>query len=134
MRPEIAAEVRDWFAAADEDLRAADVDLAASPPLIRDALFHSQQAVEKAIKGVLTAHSRTFRKTHDLDELATACVEVHESLQADLDPARELSVYAWHFRYPGPVEVPSIEEANEVRNVASAAVYALKRILADLDR
>jgi len=29
-----------------------------------EALFHYQQAVEKAIKAFLTFHERTFRKTH----------------------------------------------------------------------
>ena len=49
MPPEKMAEVRSWFQKAANDLRGADIDLAALPPLIiEDALFHCQQAVEKA--------------------------------------------------------------------------------------
>lgn len=47
MQPEKVKEVRAWFRKATNDLRGADIDLAASPPLIEDALFHCQQAVEK---------------------------------------------------------------------------------------
>jgi len=40
--------------------------LKASLPFLEDALFHCQQAVEKALKGFLTWHDRPFEKTHDL--------------------------------------------------------------------
>lgn len=32
------------------------------------------------MKGFLTAHDRVFRKTHDLDELASACEAVDSTL------------------------------------------------------
>jgi HEPN domain-containing protein len=48
MQLEKIAEVRAWLQKAQNDLRGADIDLAASPPLIEDALFHCQQAAEKA--------------------------------------------------------------------------------------
>ncbi|MDH5429312.1 MAG: HEPN domain-containing protein [Nitrospirota bacterium] len=47
MRPESEIEARAWFQKAANDLRGADIDLAATPPLIEDALFHCQQAAEK---------------------------------------------------------------------------------------
>ena len=63
-----AADTRAWLARARDDLRGAEIDLAASPPLLGDAAFHWQQAVEKALKAFLTWHDRPFRKTHDLTE------------------------------------------------------------------
>ena len=51
------------------------------PPLIEDALFHCQQAAEKAMKAFLTAHDTAFRKTHDLDELAATREESDASLR-----------------------------------------------------
>lgn len=42
MQPEQAQEVRGWFQKAANDLRGADIDLAASPPLIKDALRERQ--------------------------------------------------------------------------------------------
>jgi len=82
MQPEKLAEVRSWLKKAASDLRGADIDLAASPPFIEDMLFHCQQAAEKTMKGFLTAHDRIFRKTHDLDELASACEAVDPMPQA----------------------------------------------------
>jgi HEPN domain-containing protein len=92
----------------------ADIDLAASPPFIEDMLFHCQQAAEKTMKGFLTAHDRIFRKTHDLDELASACEAVDSTLKEVLNPARDLTVFAWEFRYPGEAEVPSPEGYLEI--------------------
>jgi HEPN domain-containing protein len=50
MSPDKLAEARGWLTKAKEDLRGAEVDLGASPPLSGDALFHCQQAAEKALK------------------------------------------------------------------------------------
>ncbi|MBI4317304.1 MAG: HEPN domain-containing protein [Chloroflexi bacterium] len=49
MRPDVAAEVREWLERAADDLREAEHDLVAVPPLVRGTAFHSQQAAEKAL-------------------------------------------------------------------------------------
>jgi len=125
MQPEKLAEVRSWLKKAAGDLRGADIDLAASPPFIEDMLFHCQQAAEKSMKGFLTAHDRVFRKTHDLDELASACEAIDPTLKEVLNPARDLTVFAWEFRYPGEAEPPSIEEARQFRGVAGEVYQAI---------
>jgi hypothetical protein len=89
--------VQAWLRRADDDLRSAQVDLAADPPLIEDALFHCQQAAEKAMKPFLTA--------------------------------RDLTVFAWAFRYPGTDEAPPKAEANDSLRVARAAVAAIRERL-----
>lgn len=129
MRPEKLAEVRSWLKKAAGDLRGADIDLAAIPPFIEDLLFHCQQAAEKTMKGFLTAHDRIFRKTHDLDELASACEDIDPTLIEILNPARDLTVFAWEFRYPGEADVPSLEEARQFREIA---VKVYQSILARL--
>lgn len=113
MQPETAAEAKAWFMKANNDLRGGEIDLAADPPLIEDALFHCQQAVEKAMKGFLTAHQRPFRKTHDLDELGRACEDIEPGLKEKLVEARDLTVFAWEFRYPGDSQIPSLSEARQ---------------------
>lgn len=55
-----AADTRAWLARAQDDLRGAEIDLAASPPLLGDAAFHCQQAVEKTLKAFLVWHDRPF--------------------------------------------------------------------------
>lgn len=125
MQPEKLAEVKAWLSKAANDLRAAEVDLAASPPLLEDALFHCQQAAEKALKGFLTAHDKIFRKTHDLDELAQSCESIDPSLAPVLDAARDLSVFAWVFRYPGEAEPPFESEVQDSLAVARRTYEAI---------
>jgi HEPN domain-containing protein len=40
---------------------------AAAPPLFDEAVFHCQQAAEKAPKGFLAFNGCSFRKTHNLE-------------------------------------------------------------------
>ena len=54
--PILMAETRAWLIKAVTDLRAAELDLGASPPLLEDVVFHCQQAAEKALKGFLGWH------------------------------------------------------------------------------
>ncbi|WP_187329339.1 HEPN domain-containing protein [Halomicronema hongdechloris] len=56
-----------WFGFADEDLQAAEVLLQAQ--LYGPACFHSQQAVEKALKGLLVAQGQLPPSIHTLQDL-----------------------------------------------------------------
>lgn len=103
-------------------MRAAEADLAASPPLVEDVLFDCQQA-EKAMKAFLTWHDQPFRKTHDLVEIGGQCVEIDAALEPLLRHAAPLSQFAWKYRYPGESEEPPREEA--------AAALALARQIYD---
>jgi HEPN domain-containing protein len=117
-----AEEVAAWLERARQDLRAAEVDLEAGPPLLGDAAFHSQQAVEKAMKALLTHHDHRFRATHDLGELALACLEHEPSLEALLRKSVPLTEYAWRFRYPGEVFEPELREVEDAHRVARRVV------------
>ena len=129
MADEKRKEIQAWLTKAANDLRGAEVDLAADPPLVEDALFHCQQAAEKAMKAFLTAHDTIFRKTHDLDELAAACEKIDAALRPVLDPARELTVFAWEFRYPGTDDEPPEAEAYDSLIVARSVVDAIREEL-----
>jgi HEPN domain-containing protein len=61
--PELVAETRAWLTKAWLDLAAADHELTAEPPFVEDIVFHSQQAVEKSFKALLTWNSRFERRT-----------------------------------------------------------------------
>ena len=115
-------EVSAWLARARQDLRAAEVDLRAEPPLLGDAAFHCQQAVEKALKALLARHSRPFRKTHDIGELAAACLEHEPSLESLLRRSAPLTEYAWRFRYPGEIFEPGRAEVDEALGIAGRVV------------
>ncbi len=126
MSPEQRAEVLEWIQRADDDLRAAELDLNAVPPLTGDALFHCQQAVEKAMKGFLAARDQVFSKTHDLEKLASQCEAVEPGMRMDLDPVKVFSQFAWQFRYPGSPALPPIEEARKTVATARKAVEAIR--------
>jgi len=112
----LVAETKAWFRRAANDLRAAEHELSAVPPLLGDIVFHCQQAAEKAMKGFLTWHNRPFRKTHSLEEIGEQCLEIDQTLKPMVDRAVPLTEYAWKFRYPGvpdEPEEPSMSEAQE---------------------
>lgn len=115
---ELVAETRQWFVKAERDLRMADLGRGASPDLNDQAVFHAQQAAEKAIKGFLTWHRRPFRKTHNLVELGEACAALQPELEPLLRRAGFLTEFAWKFRYPGEFLAPSAEETTEVLALA----------------
>ncbi len=77
------------------------------------------------MKGFLTAHDRIYRKTHDLDELGRACEAIDAGLTATLTPAKDLTIFAWEFRYPGDSAVPTVEEARQALTIARAVYDAL---------
>lgn len=108
-----SAEAREWLEKALLDLRAAEVGLAAEPPLTADVVFHRQQLVEKSMKCFLAWHDVSFRRTHNLVEIGQLCAHSEPDLEDLTRRAAPLSEYAWKFRYPGEPEQPSREEARE---------------------
>jgi HEPN domain-containing protein len=128
-----SADTRAWLIKADEDLRAVDAARAAVPPLIGVALFHTQQACEKALKAFLTWHDRPFPRTHDLRELGQRCMDVDQTLEDVCRRAQPLTVYAWAFRYPGEPTPAGADEAETAMRVAMEVVRAvLARVPADV--
>ena len=123
--PARVADTRAWLVKSSNDLRAAQVDMAAEPPILEDVMFHCQQVVEKALKAFLTWHDRPLRKTRDLVEIGGQCAEIDPTLEALLRQAAPLTEYAWKFRYPGePAEI-SREEAEESLKLARKVADAL---------
>ncbi len=75
-----------------------------------EALYHSQQAAEKALKGFLVANGTSYPLSHDIGKLLDLCAKIDSDLDAALSPAVDLTQFAIRFRYPGE-EQPSREEA-----------------------
>jgi len=123
--PVLAANTREWLRLAKEDLANPAHDLAAVPPFARSALFHCQQAAEKALKGFLTWRDIRFRRVHDLDAIGKQCVEADASLTELVDRVAPLTAYAARFRYPGAPWEPAAEEATTGYELAREAVEAV---------
>ena len=109
--PVRTVDTRAWLVKAAQDLRRVEILLAAEPPDLEGALFHSQQAAEKAIKGFLTWQDVPFRRVHELDEIGKQSVGVDSSLADLMSRADALTKYAWRFRYPGAPYEPALDEA-----------------------
>ncbi len=119
-------DTRAWLARAAADLRAAANELSAEEPVLGDAVFHCQQAAEKAMKAFLTWHDVPFRKTHDLGVLGGQCVEIDFALAEVLRSSAPMTEYAWKFRYPGDVFEPPREEVERALALAARAVAAIE--------
>ena len=110
--PVLISESQAWLQKAAQDLRAASHSLTAAPLLLDDAVFHCQQAAEKALKGFLMWNNVPFRKTHSLEEIGEQCLHLDSIPQDFVDRAVPLTEYAWQFgigRAPGTIQ----EEAEE---------------------
>ena len=123
--PQRTADTRVWLHKASADLRAAELDLTAEDPLRQDALFHCQQASEKALKAFLTWHDEPFRKTHNLVEIGEQCAGKDKELEPLLRRAAVLTEYAWKFRYPGDPEEPGVQETDEALALAREVYEAI---------
>lgn len=123
--PVRVADTRAWLVKASKDLQAAEIDLTAGAPLVEDVLFHCQQAVEKAMKALMTWHDLPFRRTHDLVELSRQCVTIDPTLESLVSRTSVLTEAAWKFRYPGEVAEPTLEEARESLALARDVVGAV---------
>lgn len=110
-----------WLAKADHDLivarRACD-----APPVFDVAVYHCQQAMEKALKAFLTWHGRPFRRTHNLPDLVRRCERLDPEFSALASAAELLAPYATEFRYPGDLDTPTEDEAAEALEVARGAM------------
>jgi HEPN domain-containing protein len=120
-----AREIRNWLIKASRDLTIAEMNLASEPPITDDAMFHCQQAVEKALKGLLVLHDRTFKKTHIIGEIAKEVLKFHPALEPVLREATGLTPYATLFRYPGEMEIPSLQDAKPALALARSVFQAI---------
>ena len=61
--------VKSWLAKAKRDLETARRLSQEPDPYLDTAIYHLQQAAEKAVKGFLVFHDQRFEKTHDIEVL-----------------------------------------------------------------
>ena len=98
--------IESWLTKARNDLTSAQV-LGTNPvPLLDTAIYHCQQAAEKAIKGFLVFADQHFPRTHDIETLINLAIPHEGRFLAWLDAGRQLTPYATLYRYPGPFANP----------------------------
>jgi HEPN domain-containing protein len=109
--------------------RASDDVAAASALLdvagVSDAIvgFHAQQAVEKAMKAVLTVRGVEYPFTHDLELLVALCAGAGASLPVDLADVPRLAPYAARLRY-GAADASIVDRSTALRWARGAVDWA----------
>jgi HEPN domain-containing protein len=104
--------IRDWLSKAAHDLQTARIVSATLDGPLDTAIYHCQQAAEKAVKGWLAWRGVAAAKTHDLIRLVAEAADGTPDFAQFEEAAEILTPYVSAFRYPGLTEdaVPSREE------------------------
>lgn len=120
---------RAWLVKARTDLASAR-KLASAPDDYPDvAIYHCQQAAEKALKGFLTFHGQRFEKVHNLPLLVAQAMQIRPEFKGLLDAAERLTPYATLFRYPGDVLEPEPFELEQaMRDAEEIYVFIIEML------
>lgn len=120
---------KQWLLKAVNDLKSAEKLAGGDDPLLDTALFHTQQAVEKCLKGFLAYHKQPLRKTHDLELLLEFCLEIDEAFSEFVEAVELLTPYATAFRYPDIILMPEEEEvATAITQAALVVDFVFGRL------
>ena len=113
---------RRWLKKAANDLATARLIGGTSGAPLDIAIYHCQQAAEKAVKGYLISRDQPFAKTHEIAPLVLQAMAMENGFEAFLDAAHLLSPFAWRFRYPSELEPsePTRDQVDEALQHAQA--------------
>lgn len=114
--------VQAWLSKARHDLMSAQRLAVGDEPLLDTAIYHCQQAAEKAVKGFLVYHDSRSQKTHDLALLILQAGRFTQDFAPLGNAADHLTRYAALFRYPGAQLEPAPAEYEQAYEEASQFV------------
>ena len=124
-------EQNNWFYFAEEDIKMAES--AFKERIFNQTCFHSQQAVEKMLKGFLKAKGVIIPRTHFLVELLKICIKIDKDFQDLRDECAILDDYYIPTRYPDaipgvlPDGLPKEKDAKEALSILIHACNFIKR-------
>ena len=105
--------VQGWLFKAQRDLDSAQRLADKSAPLLDTAIYHCQQAAEKAAKSFLVFRDVRVPKTHDLADLLLEAAAFTSDYAVLTGAAEHMTQYATLFRYPGAQLEPSQAEYDQ---------------------
>jgi HEPN domain-containing protein len=122
----------EWFDKAKEDLDVV-LEIISKEHLTNMVAFHSQQAVEKTLKGIIEEFEIGFVKTHNLERLL-GMARKQVSFNVDVNIIKRLDEVYISTRYPGdlgliPSGKPTIQDAKELFDFADALYHNVKKLL-----
>ncbi len=107
---------REWLNRARSDLALARAE---GPDIyLEDLCFHTQQAVEKAVKALLIMLGVEFPYVHDIAQLMTMLERAGLEVPEPVREAERLTQFAVASRYPGIASPVSHEEYQQALSVA----------------
>jgi len=123
--------VRAWLIKASNDLDTARQISALPDGHLDTAIYHCQQAAEKALKGFLAYHDHELERTHDLKLLVQSAATDEPSFHGWMDAASLLTPYAVAYRYPGESALlePGRAEFDEALRTAGEFVQFILSLL-----
>lgn len=116
-----------WLLKANNDLSAAKILSEAN--CLDVAIYHTQQAGEKALKGFLAAHKHPLAKTHDLVALIALCKQYNPKIAALGSLAEKLTPFAIVFRYPDVDVYPKKQTVLNAILDAEKIVHTIKKYI-----
>ena len=120
--------VREWLQFAKKDLLVAEYLLENRSDVSFAVAFHSQQAVEKALKAYLIHFNKRIQKTHDLSALLYEVNVLSAGLYKNLEKIIILSEYAVSYRYP------DVSRKKLTKNQAKQALKIAKNALSLINK
>jgi HEPN domain-containing protein len=121
-RGRVSGSPAEWLLHANSDLSLARLAQGHAEILPELICFHTQQAVEKALKAVLLASGVDFPLVHDIDELLEIAQQGGTVVPPQFADAGSLTPYAVGLRYPAEVESISADEVEEAIRLAEQFV------------
>ena len=121
--------VQGWLIKARHDLATAQ-RLGDDPsPILDTAIYHCQQAAEKAVKGFLAFHDQAVVKTHDVRFLVNQALSLEPGFKDWLEAAECVTPYATAYRYPDEDLEPDDEEFQAAKDAAIGLVEFVLSVL-----
>jgi HEPN domain-containing protein len=121
--------VRSWLTKALHDLAAARSLAEPDRAILDVAIYHCQQAAEKALKGYLVFWDQPVAKIHDIGSLLEQAANIEAGFRSWEENADRLTPYATLYRYPRDVDEP---EPDQVEESIDDAATILNQVLAFL--
>ena len=112
-----------WMRQAEGDLVIARGGLEGMLPEHR--LFHAQQAVEKALKGVMVSRGLLYPRTHNITVLIDLLREGGVAVPDDAENAKDFTRFEAQTRYPVDFAVPPLKVTEEYCNIVADITAAV---------
>jgi HEPN domain-containing protein len=121
----------DWFAKAENDLRAGlGILRYYEEPPTDTICYHAHQAAEKSLKGLLICKGGEMPRTHDLVELLNLCIGREVRLEQFKDDIEVLNKYYIEAKYPPDMPIVySKDEAAKALDIAQLIFKTLSGMI-----